>query len=275
MVASRKKQLYAFPESGKVPQVEHQVPAKTTGERRAGEMLAALLRHYGAQNWWPGRSRFEVIVGAFLVQNTAWKNADKALRRLRREEALHPAGIRRASLPELEEWIRPAGYFRQKAARLKSFVEFLDRRYGGSTRRMFGSGSEELRRQLMGLPGVGDETADAILLYAGGRPAFVASVYARRIAERHGLGWEGYGDVNKGFRAALSGVAKGPLSGGDPSHRPSRMSRREMSPEVRLYGEGHAVIVRVGGEFCRTEPRCAECPLAAWLPPGGVGQKTV
>ena len=224
------------------------------------------MRHYGAQNWWPGRTPFEVIVGAFLVQNTAWKNADQALRNLRRAGALSPAAIRRASLRQLEEWVRPAGYFRQKAARLKSFVAFLDRRYGGSTSRMFREETSSLRAELMALPGIGDETADAILLYAGGRPVFVADSYARRIAQRHGLNWEGYQGVNRGFWAALAQMPVPPLHDDDPSHPPSRMSRVPSPGDVALLKEAHAVIVRVGSEFCRTQPRCGECPLSGWLP---------
>src|SRR5271165_431087 len=124
----------------------------------------ALFRAWGPQNWWPARSRFEVIVGAYLTQNTAWTNVEKALGNLRSAKLLSVKGLRRVPLGELEKLIRPSGYFRQKAARLKTFIRFLDQRYGGSLRRMFSRPTAELREELLQLNGVGPETADSILL---------------------------------------------------------------------------------------------------------------
>ncbi|MGD0211837.1 MAG: hypothetical protein ABSB87_01310 [Terriglobales bacterium] len=142
---------------------------------------------WGRQHWWPAQSRFEVIVGVYLTQNTAWTNVEKALHNLRKARLLTISGFRRTPLGELEQWIRPSGYFRQKAARLKTFVRFLDERYGGSLARMFAQPTADLRDELLSLHGVGPETADSILLYAGNHPVFVVDAYTRRILERHGI----------------------------------------------------------------------------------------
>jgi endonuclease-3 related protein len=147
----------------------------------------ALIEAWGPQDWWPARSRLEVIAGAILTQNTAWSNVERALRNLRRVGALSVDGIRATPLRKLEQLIRPAGYFRQKARRLKNFVRYLDAHYRGSLTRMFARPTEELRAELLALNGVGPETADSILLYAGGHPVFVVDAYTRRIFARHGL----------------------------------------------------------------------------------------
>jgi len=233
-------------------------------------MMAALLRHYGRQNWWPAHSRFEVIAGALLVQNTAWTNAEKALRNLRRAGLLNPAAVRSTSLAQLEQLVRPSGFFRQKARRLKTFVEFLDARYGGSLTRMFTTETAQLRRELLGLNGIGEETADAILLYAGGRETFVVDAYARRVAERHGLRAGGYAELQQLFARISEGLEDLALHERNPRHGESGMSRRRKSwaPKAKLFMEAHAVLVRVGNEHCRKSPDCAECPLRSLLPVG-------
>lgn len=171
---------------------------------------SALFQAWGAQNWWPARSRFEVIVGAYLTQNTAWTNVEKALANLRSAKLLSVKGLRRVPLRELEYLIRPSGYFRQKAARLKTFIRFLDQRYGGSLRRMFSRPTAELREELLQLNGVGPETADSILLYAGYHPVFVVDAYTQRILARHGLLADetGYEDIRGLFEQALAPLAK-------------------------------------------------------------------
>ncbi len=146
-----------------------------------------LYRAWGRQHWWPAESCFEVIVGAYLTQNTSWTNVERALTNLRQARVLSVRGIRRTPLSKLEQLIRSAGYFRQKAQRLKIFVRFLDHRYAGSLSRMFAEPTTELREELLGLNGVGPETADSILLYAGNHPVFVVDAYTRRILERHQL----------------------------------------------------------------------------------------
>jgi len=142
---------------------------------------------WGPQDWWPAYTRFEVIVGAFLTQNTAWTNVERALDGLRAEGALNLEGIRRTPLPKLARVVRSSGYFRQKAKRLKNFVSYLDARYSGSLERMFAQPTDKVREELLAVDGVGPETADSILLYAGGHPVFVVDAYTRRIFERHGL----------------------------------------------------------------------------------------
>ena len=148
-------------------------------------MYRKLSRAWGRQHWWPAETPFEVIVGAILTQNTSWTNVERALASLRAARRLSVAGIREAPLPKLEELIRSSGYFRQKARRLKNFVAFLDARYGGSLERMFATPTKQLRAELLELNGIGPETADSILLYAGNHAIFVVDAYTRRILERH------------------------------------------------------------------------------------------
>jgi endonuclease-3 related protein len=189
----------------------------------------ALFRAWGAQHWWPGHSRFEVIVGAYLTQNTAWNNVEKALINLRASRFLSVKGIRDVETSELELLIRPAGYFRQKAARLKTFVAFLDRRYRGSLTRMFARPTDELRRELLDLNGVGPETADSILLYAGNHPVFVVDAYTRRILARHEILLEDkpYEEIRQLFQKALVPIA-GSIAGSGSASRKSRRDYRAL-----------------------------------------------
>jgi endonuclease-3 related protein len=185
-----------------------------------------LFSAWGRQHWWPAKSRFEVIVGAYLTQNTSWTNVEKALGNLRKVRRLTIGGIRRTPQPELEQWIRPAGYFRQKAQRLKTFVRFLDARYGGSLARMFAQPTAELRDELLALNGVGPETADSILLYGGNHPVFVVDAYTRRILERHEIvsSAAAYDEIRLLFEQALGEVPA--AEGFSP---PRRRGRREKS----------------------------------------------
>lgn len=220
----------------------------------AGEIrlyYQALSRAYGPQRWWPARTRFEVIVGAFLTQNTAWNNVEKALGKLRRAGVLSVAGIRRIPLPTLEQLVRPSGYFRQKASRLKGFVEFLDREYGGSLQRMFSQPTAKLREQLLSLNGVGPETADAILLYAGKHPVFVVDAYARRVLDRHRIMRfsSSYDEIRKLFETAFAA----------PDGR---------AESAAIFNQAHALIVQVGKNHCRKEASCEGCPLESLLPKG-------
>src|SRR5882762_2486596 len=144
----------------------------------------ALFAAHGPQHWWPGRTAFEVIVGAILTQNTSWSNVEIAIRNLRRERLLTPGAIERASLPRLAKFIRSSGYFRQKAKKLKCFVRFLRSEYEGSLNRMFRTPTEVLRKKLLNVHGIGPETADAILLYAAKHPVFVVDAHTRRMLER-------------------------------------------------------------------------------------------
>jgi len=208
------------------------------------QYFAVLSSALGPQHWWPARTPFEVIVGAILTQNTAWSNVERAIANLRRERLLTPAALERVARPRLERLIRSSGYFRQKARKLKEFVRFLRREFGGSLARMFRTPTAELRDRLLAVHGIGRETADSILLYAGGHGVFVVDAYTHRILARHGLAHEkaGYEEVRALFEASLPA---------DPA----------------VFNELHGLIVHVGKNWCRTrEPRCQECPLEPFLP---------
>ena len=244
----------------------------------------ALYRAWGRQHWWPARTRFEVIVGAYLTQNTAWTNVESALSSLRSARLLHLEGIRQVPLPELEHLIHCAGYFRQKARRLKTFVAFLDQHYGGSLSKLFSQPTPKLRQELLSLNGVGPETADSILLYAGNYPVFVVDAYTRRILDRHGILPEktDYEDIRQLFERALNplaaeaptaksgepGAAHRPSVGG-AGHPPSRMSTSRRTTVAQVYNEMHGLIVGVGKNYCRkSQAQCDECPLRSFLPHG-------
>jgi endonuclease-3 related protein len=205
----------------------------------------ALFAAHGPQYWWPGRTAFEVIVGAILTQNTSWSNVEIAIRNLRREKLLTPRAIEDVSFARLARLVRSSGYFRQKAKKLKCFVRFLRSEYGGSLTRMFRTPTAELREKLLSVHGIGPETADSILLYAGKHPVFVVDAYTRRLLERHRIAapTQSYEEIRQLFERTVPGDAP-------------------------LYNEFHALIVRTGKEYCRTRnPRCSECPLHSFLPP--------
>jgi endonuclease-3 related protein len=240
-----------------------------------------LFRAWGPQNWWPARSRFEVIVGAYLTQNTAWTNVEKAMANLQAAHFLSLSGIRRVPLPELESLIRPAGYFRQKAKRLKLFVAFLDQRYGGSLTRLFSHSTAELRDELLALNGIGPETADSILLYAGNHPVFVVDAYTRRILDRHEIlsAKADYEEVRELFENALTPLAETAVAPGDDSipelplglrgaaHKPSAVSTTQRPALAQIYNEMHGLIVGVGKNHCRkSQAQCDGCPLQKFLP---------
>ena len=217
----------------------------------AREIRAAyriLRRRNGHLHWWPGESAFEVAVGAILTQNTAWTNVEKAIAGLAASGALTCAGIRALPLPRLAALIRPAGYYRQKARKLKCFVRFLDQRYAGSMAAMAQAPPARLREELLGVWGIGPETADSILLYGCGHLDFVLDAYTRRVAERHG--WTGP-------KASYTQLQE--------------LFVRSLRRDVDLYNDYHAQIVWVGKHHCRTKPRCGDCPLHPLLParPGG------
>jgi endonuclease III related protein len=240
----------------------------------------ALFNAWGPQHWWPAQSPFEVIVGTYLTQNTSWTNVEKALANLRSAHLLSVSGIRRASLEKLERLIRPAGYFRQKAKRLKVFVAFLDQQYQGSLTKLFARPTQELREELLNLHGVGPETADSILLYAGNHPVFVVDAYTRRIFARHEILPEeaAYDEIRELFERALAPVAESvadsatgnqPLAAGFPgaAHAPSAMSTAKRTALAQVYNEMHGLIVGVGKNYCRkSQARCDGCPLQKFLP---------
>ena len=236
----------------------------------------ALYSAWGPQHWWPGRTRLEVVVGAYLTQNTSWKNVEIALRRLREAKALSLAALRVTPLTRLEALIRPAGYFRQKAARLKKFVSFLDSHYAGSLSRMFAQPTNKLREELLALDGIGPETADSILLYAGQHPVFVVDAYTRRILERHAIlpADASYEEIRALFEQSLADQVPLRTENRDPrtgfAHSPSAMSRAPRSPAAQVFNDMHALLVVVGKQYCRkSEALCAQCPLQVFLPQSG------
>lgn len=244
----------------------------------------ALFGAWGRQHWWPAESRFEVIVGAFLTQNTAWTNVEKAMAQLRRARVLSLAGIRKTPIAELEQLIRSAGYFRQKARRLKNFVSYLDQRYGGSLERMFARPTAELRQELLALNGIGPETADSILLYAGNHPVFVVDAYTRRILDRHRILplHAPYEEIRELFETSLGtaefvtqcesvSLAARSKQFATPTgscHPRSRMSASRRTATAQVFNEMHGLIVGVGKNCClKAKPLCDQCPLQVFLPP--------
>jgi len=254
--------------------VQTRVHQHESRESSVRQYFRTLSEAWGAQHWWPAESALEVIVGAFLTQNTAWSNVEKALAKLRAAGALNLEGLRELEPSRIEELIRPAGYFRQKARRLKSFVAWLDLEYGGSLKKMLARPTEELRAELLGLNGVGPETADSILLYAGHHESFVVDAYTRRIFERHALIDENasYEAIRELVQKALSAEVE-EASGERRTatsvpevHRPSTMSEAPKSERARRYNEFHGLIVQVGKHHCKkAAPRCEGCPLEKWL----------
>jgi endonuclease-3 related protein len=207
--------------------------------RRLGRIYQKLYSRFGCQHWWPGESPFEVMVGAILTQNTNWANVEKAIQNLKKRKVLSAQRLFDLSRKELAELIRPAGYYNIKAERLGEFLKFLFREYKGSTKKMFPLETKKLRRQLLSVKGIGPETADSILLYALRKPIFVVDAYTRRIFSRHKLIREdfGYDQVQELFM-------------------------RNLKKSTRLFNEYHALIVRLGKDFClKTRPRCRVCPL--------------
>ena len=190
-----------------------------------------------------------MIVGAILTQSTAWTNVEKALRRLKNERAIRLEPLHNVKTSVLAQWIRPAGYFNVKAQRLRSFTDMVAKEFNGRLNKLFRLETEDLRKTLLGVNGIGPETADSILLYAANRPVFVVDAYTRRMLFRHG--W-----ISK--RATYDEIAK--------------LFTSTVSPDVQTYNEYHALIVRLGKEFCRPKPLCGACPLRRWLPTGGARQ---
>ena len=210
------------------------------------EVYERLFQAYGPQHWWPGDSPLEVMVGAVLTQNTAWRNVERAIDNLRTENALQLKILHEMSHEELAEYIRPAGYYRLKAKRLKNLVRLICESYDSSLDAFFQLGTEELRRELLTVNGIGPETADSIVLYAANLPSFVVDAYTARVLKRHGWIEEeaDYHRIQEHFVSALA-------------------------QDVALYNEYHALLVRVGNQHCRKSPRCEGCPLENMLPPDG------
>jgi len=211
--------------------------------RNFHDQLAAA---YGPQQWWPAQTPLEVIVGAYLTQNTAWRSVERSIANLVEHGVMNLNGLRAIQEDELRMLIRPSGYMVRKAAAIKAFVSFLDRDHGSSLVRLAAQPTSVVRRQLLDLPGVGEETADAILLYALLHPVAVVDEYLRRIADRHGLAGRDrkYGEVQRLVDDAFAN---------DPAEF-----------RLPLYNEFHALVVAVGKHHCGPKARCEGCPLAAF-----------
>jgi endonuclease-3 related protein len=211
------------------------------------DLLAAA---YGPQHWWPGEAPFEVILGAYLTQNTSWKAVEGSLANLRTAGAFTVDGLRALPMDELRRAIQPSGFYTRKAPALKAFVAMLDEEYGGSLERMAEAPTAELRMRLLALPGVGPETADAILLYALNHPVPMADEYLRRIVERHQLM-----EIKRGAKGyqALSDLTR------------EAFADDKESEHASLFNEFHALTVAVGKAHCGRTPNCEGCPLAGDL----------
>lgn len=211
-------------------------------KKRTGTLLKIynlLYKKYGPRHWWPGDTKLEIIIGAILTQNTAWGNVEKAIANLKKARLLTVKKISGVSRRRLAELIRPAGYYNIKTGRIKNFLDFLNRKYRGSIERMFRTKSRTLRGELLGINGIGYETADSILLYAGSKPVFVVDAYTKRIFSRHGYIRKeaGYEEVQDFFS-------------------------RNLPRNEKLFNEYHALIVEAGKNLCKTKkPSCSMCPI--------------
>jgi len=202
------------------------------------EIYQLLFDRFGPQHWWPGETRFEIITGAILTQNTSWANVEKAITNLKSADCLTPEKLHRLDPAQLAELIRPAGYYNIKAKRLKNFIDWLFGNYDGELANLETIDTDRLREELLAIKGVGRETADSILLYAFDRPIFVVDAYTARIVCRHGL------------------------IGPDADYEQLReLFESSLPADTQLYNEYHALLVRVGKEFCKPKARCPDCPM--------------
>ena len=202
------------------------------------DIYRILFDHYGPREWWPAETPFEVVVGAILTQNTAWRNVEMAITNLKQFGPLAPEALFRLPEETLAEAIRPSGYYRQKGKRLRNFLAMLSDQFDCRLEALFDLPTETLREELLALSGIGPETADSILLYAAGRPVFVIDTYTIRILSRHELLPE-----ETSYVEAQEWVAD------------------NLPEDVQLFNEFHALLVNVGKDFCRPRPKCSGCPL--------------
>jgi len=206
--------------------------------RHLENIYQRLYSKFGPQKWWPARTRFEVIVGAILTQNTNWGNVEKAIENLRRARLLAPQRLHNVSLVELAGLIKPAGYFNIKAKRLKNFIDFFFREYNGQLKAMAKEKLGVLRKKLLEVNGIGPETADSILLYACDKPIFVVDAYTKRILSRHNI-----------------------IQPDADYHALQKLFMESLKNESKMFNEYHALIVRLGKDFCKTKPLCDRCPI--------------
>ena len=210
------------------------------------DVYERLFATYGSQHWWPGESPFEVIVGAVLTQNTSWKNVECAINNLRCARVLDATRMHEMPSEELAALIRPAGFYRLKTARLKNLLSMIVKDHDGSVDNLLATSKNELREHLLDVNGIGPETADSIILYASLQPIFVVDTYTSRVLVRHG--WI------------------------DPAadyHQIQEFFHMQLPEETGLFNEYHALLVKLGKEYCGRKPKCEECPLCELLPSSG------
>jgi endonuclease-3 related protein len=199
-----------------------------------------LFERFGSQEWWPGDSEFEIIVGAILTQNTNWGNVEKAIGNLKAAEVLSVEGLCGLELSRLAELIRPAGYYNIKAKRLRNFLDWLVNDYGGELTSLENVATAALREELLSIKGIGPETADSMLLYALSREVFVVDAYTARVAVRHGL-----------------------IESGADYEQLQYLFESNLPEDLQMFNEYHALLVRAGKEYCRPKANCRGCPLEA------------
>ena len=202
------------------------------------QIYRLLYDAFGPQHWWPGESQIEIITGAILTQNTSWANVEKAIANLIAADSLNAEKLHNLELSQMAELIRPAGYYNIKAKRLKSFLNWLFDNYDGNLKNLENVNTEQLREELLTVKGIGRETADSILLYALERPVFVVDAYTARITVRHGL-----------------------IEPGADYEQLKDLFESNLPKDIQLFNEYHALLVRVGKEFCKPKAKCPSCPL--------------
>ena len=201
-----------------------------------------LYAHFGPRHWWPADTPFEVMIGAILTQNTAWSNVKKAILNLKRAGLLRPEKIQKASMKMLQKAVRPSGFYKEKSKKLKNFVHFLNKTCNGNIKKLKSRKTHLLRNTLLEVNGVGPETADSILLYALKKRIFVVDAYTKRIFTRHGI-----------------------IPKGAPYDEIQDFFTRNLSPDIKLFNEYHALIVETGKSYCKKKnPKCKICPLKAF-----------
>jgi endonuclease III related protein len=202
------------------------------------EIFDKLFKAYGPRHWWPGETPFEVMVGAILTQNTSWSNVEKAIQRLKWKGVLSCEAIHHLRKSQLASLIKPSGYYRIKADRLKAFVLFLVENYSGDIESMAKEDLEMLRPKLLSVKGIGPETADSILLYGLKKSIFVVDAYTKRILSRHGL-----------------------ISDKASYEEVQRLFMDHLPHDEKLFNEYHALLVHLGKTVCKKIPRCDICPI--------------
>ena len=203
------------------------------------KIYGRLLDKYGAQHWWPAEDPFEMIVGAILTQSAAWTNVEKAIVNLKNAKALSPGALRQLSLPEIAALIYPSGYYNAKAVKLKAFVQWLEEHYNDNLNLLFKTGAKCLRQKLLSIHGIGEETADSIMLYAAGKPIFVVDAYTRRIVNRIGIAPQN-----------------------DSYHAYQMLFMENLPLDTTLFNEYHALLVQLAKDTCRKSPFCHKCCLS-------------